>query len=74
MLAVGVGLGIGKVWLKVGGWDEEGAGVGDQWWMTTGKVAVAAAGASATEAVLTGGNDNVVVPVVLWLLAKGLGI
>lgn len=39
-----------------------------------GKMTVAAAGASLTEAVLTGGNDNVIVPVILWLLVRGLGI
>ncbi len=38
------------------------------------KMATAALGASLTEAVLTGGNDNVVVPVVFWLLVRGLGI
>src|SRR5438105_12765105 len=30
--------------------------------------------AALSEAVLTGGNDNVVVPVVLWTCVKGLGI
>ncbi|KAL2126870.1 hypothetical protein VTI74DRAFT_11698 [Chaetomium olivicolor] len=37
------------------------------------KAAVCAALASMTEAVLTGGNDNVVVPVVLWGCVKSLG-
>jgi dolichol kinase len=46
----------------------------DVWIGTTWKAAVAAGVASLTEAVLTGGNDNVVVPIVLWLVVKGLGI
>ncbi|KAL8376419.1 hypothetical protein RB595_007484 [Gaeumannomyces hyphopodioides] len=36
--------------------------------------AVCGAMASLTEAVLTGGNDNVVVPVVLWTCVKSLGV
>ncbi|GAB1314947.1 dolichol kinase [Madurella fahalii] len=39
-----------------------------------GKSAVCASLASLTEAVLTGGNDNVVVPVVLWGCVKSLGV
>jgi dolichol kinase len=38
------------------------------------KTAVCASLASLTEAVLTGGNDNVVVPVVLWGCVKSLGV
>ena len=38
------------------------------------KACLAAVGASLTEAVLTGGNDNVIVPVVLWLLVRGLNL
>ncbi|KAK1760865.1 hypothetical protein QBC47DRAFT_334768 [Echria macrotheca] len=38
------------------------------------KTALCASMASLTEAVLTGGNDNVVVPVVLWTCVKSLGI
>ena len=67
--AVILGLGMGRLWLLIGGWDGD---TGDAWALTLGKAAVAAAGASLTEAVLTGGNDNVIVPVVLWLLVKGL--
>ncbi|KAH9860334.1 hypothetical protein J1614_011664 [Plenodomus biglobosus] len=37
-----------------------------------GKAGVCALGASLNEAVLTGGNDNVVVPVVLWVLVRGV--
>ncbi|KAK4155465.1 dolichol kinase sec59 [Chaetomidium leptoderma] len=38
------------------------------------RTAVCASLASLTEAVLTGGNDNVVVPVVLWTCVKSLGV
>ncbi|KAL2025074.1 hypothetical protein VTK56DRAFT_76 [Thermocarpiscus australiensis] len=38
------------------------------------KTAVCASLASLTEAVLTGGNDNVIVPVVLWGCVKSLGV
>jgi dolichol kinase len=69
--AVGLALGLAKAWLRIGGWP---ANNDDPWTRTAGKVGVAAAVASLTEAVLTGGNDNVVVPVVLWLCVKGLDI
>ena len=69
--AVVLGLSLARVWLLVGGWDGDS---GDPWGLTLGKAAVSAAGASFTEAVLTGGNDNVVVPVILWLLVRGLRI
>jgi len=39
-----------------------------------GKAGVCALGASLNEAVLTGGNDNVIVPVVLWVLVRGVGL
>ncbi|KIN03690.1 hypothetical protein OIDMADRAFT_158434 [Oidiodendron maius Zn] len=70
-LAVGVALGLAKAWLRIGGWP---ANNDDPWVVTAGKVGIAAAVASLTEAVLTGGNDNVVVPIVLWLCVKGLDI
>lgn len=68
-VAVILGLAVAKLWLVIGGW--AGAG-GDSWALTLGKAAVAATCASLTEAVLTGGNDNVIVPVILWLVVKGL--
>lgn len=68
-IAVIVGLLLARVWLRVGGWDGDSE---DAWALTCGKAALAAAGSSLTEAVLTGGNDNVVVPVILWLLVRGL--
>ncbi|KAG0645369.1 Dolichol kinase sec59 [Hyphodiscus hymeniophilus] len=69
--AVGLALILAKAWLRIGGWPANNE---DSWLLTTGKAGVAAGVASLTEAVLTGGNDNVVVPVVLWLCAKGLEI
>lgn len=69
--AVGLALVLAKAWLRIGGWP---ANNDDSWVMTIGKAGVAAWVASLTEAVLTGGNDNVVVPVVLWLCVKGLDI
>ncbi|KAF7514039.1 hypothetical protein GJ744_004364 [Endocarpon pusillum] len=67
--AVTVGLVTAYTWLRVGGW------VIYDWRpsvLVLGKACLAAMGASLTEAVLTGANDNVVVPVVLWLLVRGL--
>ncbi|KAL9639636.1 MAG: hypothetical protein Q9204_001010 [Flavoplaca sp. TL-2023a] len=69
--AVTLGLGLARFWLLYGGWEGDG---GDSWPIFFGKVMVAASGASVTEAVLTGGNDNVIVPVILWLLVRGLRI
>lgn len=67
--AVTAGLFAAYIWLRVGGWlpydSQPPAAV-------LGKAWLAASGASLTEAVLTGANDNVVVPVVLWLLVRGL--
>lgn len=68
-VAVTVGLVAAYIWLRVGGW------VLSDWQppiAVLGKAFLAASGASLTEAVLTGANDNVVVPVVLWLLVRGL--
>jgi len=70
-VAVVLGLSAARTWLLVGGWAGDG---GDTWATTLGKAAVAGTGASLTEAVLTGGNDNVIVPIILWLLVRGLGM
>ena len=70
-LAVVLGLSWARLWLLVGGWDGDS---GDSWITTLGKGCIAATGASLTEAVLTGGNDNVIVPIILWLLVRGLRI
>jgi len=69
--AVGMALILAKAWLRIGGWP---ANNDDSWVMTFEKAGFAAGVASLTEAVLTGGNDNVVVPVILWLCVKGLDI
>lgn len=70
-VAVTFGLCITSAWLWVGRWSTNHA---DPWVKTVFKSMMAAGVASLTEAVLTGGNDNVIVPIVLWLLVKGLGI
>jgi dolichol kinase len=70
-VAVVVGLAAARAWLLLGGWDGDS---GDKWAVTLGKASIAAAISSLTEAVLTGGNDNVIVPVILWLLVRGLKI
>lgn len=69
--AVVLGLSVARLWLLLGGWVGDS---GDSWATTLGKACIAAAGASLTEAVLTGGNDNVIVPIILWLLVRGLRI
>lgn len=69
--AVALGLLASKAWLRVGGWRQTWTDDG-RWMATAGKALVAGAGSSLTEAVLTGCNDNVVVPVLLWLLVRGL--
>ena len=68
-VAVVAGLVLARFWILLGGWAGDS---GDPWAWTIGKAMVAATGASLTEAILTGGNDNVVVPVILWLLVRGL--
>lgn len=79
-LAVSVGLMFARMWLAVGRWPVTTThgiiddGGGDSWVWALGKAALAAGGTSATEAILTGCNDNVVVPVVLWLLVRGVGL
>jgi dolichol kinase len=74
-IAVTVGLLAGKVWLKLGGWEDsngESSGGLMHWVSIVARAMVCAMGASLNEAVLTGGNDNVVVPVVLWVLVRGV--
>ncbi|KAF2993313.1 hypothetical protein E8E13_000754 [Curvularia kusanoi] len=76
-VAVTVGLVFAKVWLHLGWGEREAAPKNVVQWATDvastiGKAALCAAGASFNEAVLTGGNDNVIVPVVLWILVRGV--
>lgn len=89
-VAVFIGLLAANIWLKVSGWpitsrpeapgaphglDAILAGLlGWDWSRVMGKTALCASTASLTEAVLTGGNDNVVVPVVLWTCVKSTGL
>jgi dolichol kinase len=81
-LAVTIGLVASKVWLRLGEWEEaarrppasRGFEGYEEWLATATKAGVAACGASFMEAVLTGGNDNVVVPVGLWVLVKALEV
>ncbi|EMC91156.1 hypothetical protein BAUCODRAFT_316743 [Baudoinia panamericana UAMH 10762] len=82
-VAVTVGLMAGKAWQVLGSWSDtvkplEGHlgrtgnlafAVG--WFVSLVKALFCACAASFMEAVLTGANDNVVVPVALWLLVKG---
>ncbi|KAI1102408.1 hypothetical protein F4804DRAFT_313240 [Jackrogersella minutella] len=72
-LAVFAGLAVARLWLHIGGWPSTGNNA-DSWSTATQKMGVCAATASLTEAVLTGGNDNVIVPVVLWTCVKSLGV
>lgn len=73
--AVTVGLVAAKLWLRMGRWEEPGQyRVTDGWLSIVAKASTAACGASFMEAVLTGGNDNVVVPVGLWILVRALQV
>ncbi|KAI7283838.1 hypothetical protein KC345_g2712 [Hortaea werneckii] len=81
--AVTVGLMAAKVWQVLGGWNDTRQPLDGllgakgpahfvaAWFVTLLKAMFCACGASFMEAVLTGANDNVVVPVALWLLVKG---
>ncbi|KAK2741236.1 hypothetical protein FQN57_005698 [Myotisia sp. PD_48] len=68
-VAVFTGILLAQAWMVAGGWGSE-----VQWTLVVIKSAFAAVASSFMEAVLTGGNDNVVVPLVLWLLVRGLDI
>ncbi|KAI1336201.1 hypothetical protein F5Y15DRAFT_395610 [Xylariaceae sp. FL0016] len=72
-VAVFAGLMVTHIWLWVGGWPATN-GHEDTLAMTAQKAGICASMASVTEAVLTGGNDNVIVPVVLWTCVKSLGV
>ena len=83
-VAVTVGLMLAKLWCAFGGWKDAALasaldyrkfgvpGMAMLWSVSLAKAIFCACAASFMEAVLTGANDNVVVPVVLWLLVKGI--
>lgn len=71
-LAVFAGLFAAHAWLRAGGWAD--AGPDYSWPATLGRTGACAGLVSLTEAVLTGGNDNVIVPVVLWTCVKSIGV
>jgi dolichol kinase len=70
--AVTCGLAASWAWLRLGGWASwhDGNTIGS----ILGKCLIAGTGASLLESTLTAANDNVVVPVGLWLLVRGLEI
>ncbi|KAI1377471.1 hypothetical protein F4677DRAFT_59609 [Hypoxylon crocopeplum] len=68
-----LGLAAARIWLHAGGWPVTND-IPDAWSTAAQKMGACAATASLTEAVLTGGNDNVIVPVVLWTCVKSLGV
>ncbi|TKA62970.1 hypothetical protein B0A55_12494 [Friedmanniomyces simplex] len=84
VVAVTIGLMAGKAWQVLGGWNDtvksQSGHLGHEgnatlllaWTASLAKAVFCACGASFMEAVLTGANDNVVVPVALWLLVKGV--
>ncbi|KAH9910115.1 hypothetical protein F4778DRAFT_714186 [Xylariomycetidae sp. FL2044] len=71
--AVFAGLMGSSIWLWAGGWASTNEKT-NSWMATIQEMGTCASLASLTEAVLTGGNDNVVVPVVLWTCVKSLGV
>lgn len=81
-LAVFAGLMLARGWLVIGRWPVSGGYASDSlahgdlvaWGWVMVRAILAAGGTSATEAILTGCNDNVAVPVVLWLLVKGMRV
>lgn len=76
-LAVTAGLTFSKVWMSLGQWADRypsNLQAVTGWAQLFGKASVAACVASFMEAVLTGGNDNVMVPIMLWLSVRALGL
>lgn len=71
--AVTAGLLFARIWLDFGQWQQTWEPNGSLV-STVGRAWLAGCGASMTEALLTGCNDNVVVPVILWLLVRGLRV
>ncbi|KAJ6262447.1 hypothetical protein Dda_3255 [Drechslerella dactyloides] len=87
MVAVYLGLLLAKVWLIAGNFHAGSGGVNRggvkmlvhalgmrSLAVFTAKSLAVGGLCSLVEAVITGGNDNVVVPIVLWLAVRGLGV
>ncbi|EXJ96427.1 hypothetical protein A1O1_01553 [Capronia coronata CBS 617.96] len=72
-IAVTCGLYVSWVWLRLGGWAPWPAGSFSSY-RTLARCWIAGMGASLMESTLTAANDNVVVPIGLWLLVRGLDI
>lgn len=70
-VAVVCGLATAWTWLRLGGW---ALWPSAPFSLTFAKFVVAGLGASLLESTLTAANDNVVVPIGLWLLVRGLNI
>ncbi|KAK3350949.1 hypothetical protein B0H65DRAFT_546023 [Neurospora tetraspora] len=70
----GAGASVGELVMDIMGrlWEALSQLPQASWSTTVVKTAACACMASLTEAVLTGGNDNVVVPVVLWTCVKSM--
>ncbi|KAK6340727.1 hypothetical protein TWF696_009051 [Orbilia brochopaga] len=86
-LAVYGGLLLAKVWLIAGNFHAGSGGINRgsgkllvqalgmrNFAVFTAKALAVGGLCSLVEAVITGGNDNVVVPIVLWLAVRGLGV
>ena len=73
MVAVGVGLAVARWWLGMIP-DTANPRPMSWGWLAWTKLWASAAGAAMLEAVVTGGNDNVVVPVAMWVVVRGLGL
>ncbi|KAK5993593.1 Dolichol kinase sec59 [Cladobotryum mycophilum] len=71
-VAVFLGLTVANTWIRIGKWPTTGEEV-SLTRSATHSFACASMG-SLTEAVLTGGNDNVIVPIILWTCVKALEI
>lgn len=73
-VSTGTAMGVGELVMDIMGrlWDALSQLPRASWSSTVVKTAACACMASLTEAVLTGGNDNVVVPVVLWTCVKSM--
>lgn len=64
MVAVTAGLSVGRWWIG-----------GSEWgWGVVARIVAVGAWGSMVEAVVTGVNDNVVVPVGAWVVVRGLGL